>query len=248
MHQTLCVLTLNLHKGFNTFNRKFVLHELREGIRKISADLVFLQEVIGEHQTYGSKWVGWPSSPQYEFLADQIWSDFAYGKNAVYTEGHHGNAILSKYPILEWQNVDVSMHTSERRGMLHCQIDVRGTVLNAICIHFGLLEKFRRQQLLLLKEYISSKVDKNEPVIVAGDFNDWRLRASQHFASELGFVEAFEHIKGQTAKTFPSFFPVLALDRIYVRNLKPIKSIQTSVREWWKLSDHKPLCVEFELQ
>ena len=120
MSVELRVLSLNLHKGFSMFNRRFVLHELKRAILDVSADLVFLQEVIGDHQTHSENIEDWPEAPKYEFLADSIWSDYAYGRNAVYTEGHHGNAILSKWPIKKWQNIDVSEHLSESRGILHC--------------------------------------------------------------------------------------------------------------------------------
>ena len=46
---TLRVLTVNTHKGFAFLNRRFVLRELREAVRSVGADLVFLQEVQGAH-------------------------------------------------------------------------------------------------------------------------------------------------------------------------------------------------------
>ncbi|WP_412072434.1 endonuclease/exonuclease/phosphatase family protein, partial [Pseudomonas fluorescens] len=113
------VLTVNTHKGFTALNRRFILPELREAVRSTSADLVFLQEVVGEHERHSSRYNEWPQTSQYEFLADSMWSDFAYGRNAVYPDGHHGNALLSKYPIREYRNLDVSITGPERRGLLH---------------------------------------------------------------------------------------------------------------------------------
>jgi len=103
------VLTVNTHKGFTVFNRRFILPELREAVRSTGADLVFLQEVLGEHEKHASRYEDWPETSQYEFLADSMWSDFAYGRNAVYTNGHHGNALLSKYPIKASRNLDISI-------------------------------------------------------------------------------------------------------------------------------------------
>ena len=120
------VLTLNAHMGFNLFNRRFVLPELREAIRAVAADVVFLQEVMGENALHASRIAGWPAATQYEFLADSIWSQHAYGRNAAYPHGHHGNALLSKFPILQQQNRDVSVHGHEERGLLHCLLDVGG--------------------------------------------------------------------------------------------------------------------------
>ena len=71
------VLTVNIHKGFTFFNRKFILPELREAVRKIGADVVFLQEVTGSHTHHGDKFDNYPDTPHYEFLADSIWPEFA---------------------------------------------------------------------------------------------------------------------------------------------------------------------------
>lgn len=106
---TLRLLTLNMHKGFNAFNRSFVLPELREAVRSLSTDVVFLQEVHGSHNRHALRHPNWPSVPQYEFLADSMWPEFSYGRNAIYPDGDHGNALLSKYPIIRFQNLDVSI-------------------------------------------------------------------------------------------------------------------------------------------
>ena len=89
------VLTLNAHQGFNALRRRNLLTRIRDGLRAHGADLVFLQEVGGE---------GEPEGPahHYEVLADQVWPQYAYGRNAVSSSGHQGNALLSKYPILSW--------------------------------------------------------------------------------------------------------------------------------------------------
>ena len=74
------VLTVNIHKGFTFFNRKFILPELRDAVRSVGADVVFLQEVTGNHIKHPDKFDNFPEAPHYEFLADTIWPQFAYGK------------------------------------------------------------------------------------------------------------------------------------------------------------------------
>src|SRR5438093_8540615 len=118
------VSTYNIHKGFSQFNRRMMIHELREHLQVLGADIIFLQEVQGLHSRHAARFEDWPDEPQYEFLADQVWPEFAYGRNAVYDHGHHGNAILSRYPIVRAENQDVSHHALERRGMLHCEIEL----------------------------------------------------------------------------------------------------------------------------
>src|SRR5215210_5766860 len=121
--KSLRVVTLNIHKGLSFFNRRMVIHELREGLKKIDADIVFLQEVQGLHSRNALRFGSWPKDSQHEFLAGDVWQH-AYGQNAVYEHGHHGNAILSRYPIVSWDNHDVSNHRYEKRGLLHCRIAV----------------------------------------------------------------------------------------------------------------------------
>src|SRR2546427_10468225 len=108
------VSTYNIHKGFSQFNRRMMIHELRDHLQVLGADIIFLQEVQGLHSRHAARFEDWPDEPQYEFLADQVWPEFAYGRNAVYDHGHHGNAILSRYPIVRAENQDVSHHALER--------------------------------------------------------------------------------------------------------------------------------------
>jgi endonuclease/exonuclease/phosphatase family metal-dependent hydrolase len=50
IHPPLTVMTVNIHKGFTALNRRFILPELRDAVRKVGADVVFLQEVMGSHR------------------------------------------------------------------------------------------------------------------------------------------------------------------------------------------------------
>lgn len=237
------VLTVNTHKGFNWLNRRFILPELRDAVRTLSSDVVFLQEVLGTHERHGQLIDNWPDAPHYEFLADTMWPEFAYGRNAVYPDGHHGNALLSKFPILHYENLDVSISGTEERGLLHAILDVPGQAdLHAICVHLGLRERHRRRQLRLLCRLLD-RLPPDDPVIVAGDFNDWRQRAGQRMG-RCGLHEAFVEAYGSPAKSFPARWPLLCLDRIYVRNVTTHDPKTLYRRPWSHLSDHAPLAVE----
>jgi endonuclease/exonuclease/phosphatase family metal-dependent hydrolase len=243
------VLTVNTHKGFTAFNRRFMLHELRDAVRHVQADVVFLQEVMGTHARHAARHANYPNAPHYEFLADTIWPQFAYGKNAAYPLGHHGNAVLSKFPIVHHENRDVSLAGPERRGLLYCVLDVpnRPQPLHVFCVHLGLRESHRRQQLHMLAEMINHKVPEGAPVVVAGDFNDWRRRAHRILAELAGLREVFVHANGHSARTFPAKFPVLALDRIYVRNARACSPLTLPESPWNRLSDHAPLAAVIDL-
>lgn len=237
------VVSYNIHKGLSFFNRRMVVHELKDRLKAIGADIVFLQEVQGAHAHHAERFEGWPVAPQYEFLADGIWDDMAYGKNSVYDHGHHGNAILSRYPILRWDNVDISSHSFESRGLLHCEMEVPGLAqpLHAICLHLALNEQGRRQQLLRISQHIRDLVPDDAPMIMAGDFNDWRQRAPEYLAHELGLREVFETAHGRPARSFPAIMPVFALDRIYVRGFQVTSARVHHGHAWRRLSDHAAL-------
>lgn len=222
-----------------------MLPELREAVRTVSADIVFLQEVLGEHEMLAKKHASrWPEQPHYEFLADSIWHSYAYGQNAVYPNGHHGNALMSKYPIERHQNVDVSIEKTEKRGLLHCEIPVPvgGAPLHAICVHLGLREAHRKQQLDLLCDLVKS-IPMHEPIVIAGDFNDWRGRAEEVMYAG-GLTDVFVEQYGVSPKTFPAVFPMLRLDRIYVRGVIQSTPLRLPNRPWAHLSDHAPLAAE----
>ncbi|WP_050577219.1 endonuclease/exonuclease/phosphatase family protein [Pseudomonas cremoricolorata] len=239
------VLTLNVHKGFTALNRRFILPELRDAVRATGADLVFLQEVHGSHREHAERHPLWPETSQYEFLADSMWPQFAYGRNAVYPHGDHGNALLSKFAIAEYNNLDVSVEGNEQRGLLHCRLEVPGHAeVHAICVHLGLKEAHRQSQVRLLLDLLE-RLPPKAPVIIAGDFNDWRLKADAVLSQHL--VEAFGERFGTPARSFPARLPLLRLDRIYLRNAMPSGAQVLSKYPWSHLSDHAPLVAQVSL-
>jgi endonuclease/exonuclease/phosphatase family metal-dependent hydrolase len=246
---TLKILTVNTHKGFTVFNRRFILYELRDAIRATCADVVFLQEVLGAHHHHASRLARWPATSQYEFLADSIWDDFAYGRNAVYPDGHHGNALLSKFPITFHNNLDVSEGKREKRGLLHCVLRPPGIGIDihTICVHLGLRERQRRSQLASMCQLIGDQIPDAAPLLIAGDFNDWRLRGQNALTRSGRLKEVFREKYGQVVRTFPARFPLLRLDRIYVRNVTQFEPVVLASRPWMHLSDHAPLAAQVTL-
>jgi len=241
------ILTYNIHKGFSTGNLRFVLRQIREALVATEADLVLLQELQGQHRRHEQNIDSWPGASQLEFLADSVWPHTAYGKNAIYDDGHHGNAILSKYPFSNWENINVSPYRFASRSMLHGEIrapGIDGTV-HILCIHFGLLGAERHRQIAALCERIDLRVPGDAPLIVAGDFNDWTGRAERHFHSDLGLKEIFRTIHGRHARTFPAWWPFLPMDRIYYRGLQAVDCQRLGHMPWRNMSDHAPLLATF---
>ncbi|WP_166251751.1 endonuclease/exonuclease/phosphatase family protein [Marinobacter salicampi] len=243
------ILTLNTHKGLSHFNRRFLLPQLRDAVREVSADVVFLQEVLGAHELLALRHAeSWPETSHYEFLADTVWPHHAYGRNAVYPMGHHGNALMSRYAISGYENIDISVDTAEKRGVLHCRIEHpegEDTVLHGCCVHLGLREHHRKRQLAMLCDLVAS-IPQSEPIIVAGDFNDWRGKAHE-IMKGCGLIDVFAAEHGAPPKTFPAVFPLLRLDRIYVRGISEHCPVKLPNRPWSRLSDHAPLAVDIVL-
>lgn len=242
------VCTYNIHKGFSQFNRRMVIHDLRERLRTLDVDVVFLQEVQGLHIRHEITHPDWPTNPQHEFLAQEVWHQTAYGRNAVYDHGHHGNAILSRFEILSEHNQDVSDHRFERRGLLHCELAVPGVEapVHCVCVHLGLMAGSRRRQMEALAERMEQLAARDAPLIIAGDFNDWRNRAEALLARRLGLVEVFHLGTGRPARSYPSRTPLLSLDRIYVRRFRVGRADVHSGLPWSRISDHAALTAELE--
>jgi len=112
--------------------------------------------------------------------------------------------------------------------------------VHAVCVHLGLREAHRQSQVRLLLDLLDS-LPPSAPVIIAGDFNDWRLKADAMLSPHV--VEAF----GSPARSFPARLPLLRLDRIYLRNAKASKAQVLSKYPWSHLSDHAPLAAEIDL-
>ena len=247
MTAKLRVVTLNIHKGLSTFNRRMVIHELREGLRALEPDLVFLQEVAGLNRRHALRFAAWPGEAQHEFLAGGE-LQHVYGRNRVHQHGHYGNALLSRYPILSSENEDVSNHRFERRGLLHSVLKVPGwrRNLHCVCVHLSLHERGRRTQLDSIAARLANLADKSLPIIVAGDFNDWRQRASGILEKSLGMTEVSMAAGGGHSRTFPSVLPMFRLDRIYVRGFKVLATQVHRGPPWSLLSDHLAVSAELE--
>jgi endonuclease/exonuclease/phosphatase family metal-dependent hydrolase len=242
------LLTMNVHKGFSALGRRFVLPRLKQAIHTADADIVFLQEVVGENIKKAAKHPEWPAQAQHEYIAEGSALAHIYGKNAVYAAGHHGNAILSRYPMEVFERVDVSTNRFEQRGILYCLLKPpRGPALHCVCVHLGLFARSRRKQFRLLRSYIEEHVPAGAPLIVAGDFNEWRKGKKDELETGLGMTDAGLAVSGRKVRTFPALLPVFPLDRVYLRGLKAVSARILHTGIWKNLSDHAAFCAEAEL-
>ncbi len=179
------VVSYNIHKGRSVTGGKESLADLRLGLYGLRPDLLFLQEVQGRNLIRGSL------DAQHESLAAALHMQAAYGCNAVRAATDHGNALLSRYPILFHENQDVSDHRLEQRGLLHGVVQVEDAMVHCLVVHLGLLAGGRSRQVYALVDRIRRLVPDDEPLLIAGDFNDWSNRLAPLFVEQLGLVEVF---------------------------------------------------------
>ena len=241
------VITYNIHKAIGV-DRRFRPERITDILRHYDADIVTLQEVDE----------GAPRSRELN-LAKELaeaagYPHFALGHNVSLRKGFYGNATLSRFPILRERNIDLSVAESWiRRGCQHTTLELNGTGqhLEVFNLHLGLTLRERRKQVELLKRSAElSGVDPETPVLVAGDFNDWRSRLQTTFTNGLGFGCATARRRGpyQCIPTYPSFSPQGGLDRIYHRGpLKLLSAHSCRLKIARMASDHLPIVAEFQV-
>lgn len=237
------VVTYNIHKGVTGISRRPRIQNVRAGLHAMDADIVFLQEVQDRNDRLVAAALFDPEHTQLNYLATDAYPHSVYGRNAVYEHGHHGNAILSRHPILMSENLDISDHRFEQRGLLHAVADIHGIETHLICVHFGLFARSRVRQADALVERVRTVVPNGVPLVIAGDFNDWNHRLDAQICNTLGAVEA-SHARGGRLHTFPSHMPWWQLDRIYVRGYEIERAHALTGRDWAQRSDHVPLVAE----
>ena len=260
------IATYNIHKGVSSLGSMPRIHALKQALSSMEADILFLQEVQGRHDKHATRHASlWPEQSQHQFLAGDS-HQAVYGMNAVYDHGHHGNALLSRFPVLSSSNRDVSDHAFESRGILHCIVQTPACNLHCYVIHLGLFARSRKRQIDALIGAVMASSPPDAPLIIAGDFNDWSNQLSDSLRDRLGVTEVFDENlptrgfgaylrilsgrgpKLKPARTFPAALPWLRLDRVYVRGFQ-IEAAQVLHGPLWaKLSDHAPIVASLRMR
>ena len=128
----------------------------------------------------------------------------------VESDGWYGNAVLSRYPVLSNETLDVSQEGRQPRNIQTVEVETPKGPLTVINTHKGLKKRERRSQFAMLHEYIQKRLDERpSPIVVAGDFNEWQF-----------FTRAFKAMNNTLTQhavgaTFPSQFPLFSLDRVW---------------------------------
>jgi endonuclease/exonuclease/phosphatase family metal-dependent hydrolase len=144
------VATYNIHKGVKGLGpkRRLEIHNLGHAVEQFDADIVCLQEVRKVHRRQEQYFSRWPDLPQADFLAPEGY-EAVYRTNAYTRHGEHGNALLSRWPVISHQHEDMSDHRFEQRGLLHTEVLVNGKYIHVVVVHLGLISSSRLRQVAL---------------------------------------------------------------------------------------------------
>ncbi len=231
-YRTLKVISWNVHGCVGADSRRDVDRVARV-LSGADADLIGLQEVdCRKPLTSGET--------QLERLASLTSLDAVAGPTRHEGEGFFGNALLSRHSIGDVASIDVSVRGREPRGILRGRLRIGKQSVELFNTHFGLNRRERRRQVQRLIEAADALHDAT--LIVLGDFNEWRARAAAlvRLSAAFGAVPA--------VGTFPSRFPLLALDRVWVRPRTALKSVSAMQTPLAKVaSDHLPIRADVAL-
>lgn len=231
MPERIVVATYNIHSCIGRDQRYDPSRILRV-LAEMDADIYGLQEV-GPRPI----WVG--GADQYAYFMEQTGMHTVEGPNLFAGDARYGNMLLSRFPIVDVTRINLSVTRREPRGAIIAQVSCGNCSLRVVNTHFGLGLRERRRQVLRLEEALGADP---MPTIFLGDFNMWG-RERQRLA-RLGAP----HADAVRPRTFPAWYPVLALDRIWSREGASLLEVRPHVTpDSVSASDHLPLTAVIEL-
>jgi endonuclease/exonuclease/phosphatase family metal-dependent hydrolase len=216
---------------------------IAEVLREVDADVIALQEILRVTNED-------PKHDQVGFLASELGMEHcAFGHNRPLQGGTYGNATLSRFPIDNWTNYDVSHAKRERRGCLRTDIRLpKGQLVHVMNLHLGtgFMERRAQARMLLSPELLLSG-DFKDPRIVVGDFNEWTRGLATRLLSE-HFVSAESN--GRRVKpSYPGVMPLLRLDHVYYDGKLTLESFALHrSKKALVASDHVPMVTEFKVE
>ncbi len=233
------LVTWNIHKGIGRDGR-YRLERVIQVLGDLQADVVCLQEV--DEGVVRSRY-----ESQARRLADELgYPHAALGLNVRVGQGGYGNLLLSRHPLEDVRNVDLTVPPKKRRGGLVARVahgDSRGWLVANV--HLGLMHIERKIQVRRLLEHLLEGAARGQPLVIAGDWNEWRSRLVRTVAQERGFHVARTDGRPDSHKTFPSYRPIVSLDKILYKDPVRCHHVACVLDDVTRVaSDHLPLVVD----
>ncbi|MHC4547715.1 MAG: endonuclease/exonuclease/phosphatase family protein [Planctomycetota bacterium] len=236
------VLTWNIHKGIGGVDRRYRPERIIDVIAHYAPDLVLLQEV--DDSARRSRF-----HRQVDLLGDALdLRHRSYGPNVRLRRGRYGNATLSRWPLTDTRNINLTLPPKKRRGVLYVRCRVRrgrhSRTVAVFNLHLGLVGFERKIQLRrFLGSHPFAQFHDRTPIILGGDFNDLYGTLGPKLLEPVGFRPA-----GQSVNTYPAVLPVRALDGLYLRgDLASARCFRSRLKLTRDASDHLPLVADLEI-
>ncbi len=236
------LITYNIHKGIGGVDRRYRPDRIVQTLAHYAPDVVLMQEVDdGVPRSRGHRQVDW--------FGDALGLKYrAYQANVRLRRGHYGNAILSRFPISDVRDIELTIPLKKRRRALAVRCHLRSgeheRSLIVFNFHLGLAGYERRIQLRrLLSDEAYQRTQQATPLILGGDLNDVWGTSGRRILEPAGLKPACGLVN-----TFPAVRPLRPLDRVYFRgSLRCHHCFRSRVNLARQASDHLPLIAEFEL-
>ena len=229
------IVTYNIHKA-QGMDGKVSIKRIADVLAAVNADIVALQEVFGLCDAHEG---------QVERLADHLGLQPAFGCTRHHEGRPYGNAILTRFPITRYHEMDISLAKRERRGCIRADLETPKGALHVFNIHMGTSYFERRHQ---VRAFISSKElleNLSGPRVLVGDFNEWIRGLTTRMLSEK-FESLNMQLHVQRRRSYPGMMPMLHLDHIYFErplHIDKAELVQTELSV--VASDHLPLAATF---
>jgi len=223
------VATYNIHSCLGT-DRRFVPGRVADVLNSLNADVLGLQEV-------GWSLRGHKGFDQFGFLQEETSYRIYKGLTKDHERAQFGNAILSKFPVRRLDLLDLTVPYRVNRGAIMAEIEIYGELVHVINAHLGLDPWERAAQVRRILKAAGDWGDR--PMILMGDFNEWRINVSTLRALRRHFPSCF------APPSFHTRRPLLRYDRVYCSrhfDLLDGEVVMTPLSR--RASDHLPVACE----
>ncbi|HEY7320845.1 MAG TPA: endonuclease/exonuclease/phosphatase family protein [Candidatus Binatia bacterium] len=230
----LTAVSYNIHQCVGT-DSKCNPQRVASVIRDTKADIIGLQEV--DFSPVGEK-----RSHQLDYLAEVTGMKAIAGPTIRRTDAEFGNALLTSTDIVQVRFHDLTVVRRQPRGAIDAEILCEGKIIRVLVTHFGLALNERRRQAQSLIKILRQPRAHAALTLVIGDINEWRPRGFALYSLD-------RHMgKAPSRRTFPSFFPVFALDRIWVTPRRALVQVKIPKNGLARIaSDHLPVIATVNL-
>jgi len=226
---TVRVATWNIRGGVGLDGR-LDLERIVRVIKRAEADIVALQEVDSRRGT-----------PAHEhpflLLRGALGEHSIEAKSIISADGEYGQILISRWPLAEIRIHDISVPEREPRRAIETDVMSPHGRLHMVATHLGLTFRERRNQTQALVEMAERCA---HTTVMVGDFNDWVWRGSVQNAIHRALPARTWH------RTFPSWLPLIRLDRIYCRPREALARSWTD-RGGRAASDHLPVFADIKV-